>query len=156
MFDRDRGMENGARIRIALAAQLVELAHVLPEQAALGFRRDASLHGRDDVVPELLTGHVGREIVLVGRKGTGGRRGNPECRTGNLQQFDQTFPGHGISPVVGLRPCRDGAKMATEGNPADLVDPSGLGANLEICLGILNISAEQARVGNAPRAVRRG
>ena len=49
-----------------------------------------------------------------------------------------------------LRPCRDGAKMATEGNPADLCQPVRPWARTWHSLGILNISAEQASVGNAP------
>jgi hypothetical protein len=36
MFRLDRRVENRARVRIALAAELVELVHVLPEQAAFG------------------------------------------------------------------------------------------------------------------------
>src|SRR5512144_3272700 len=114
MFGGDRSVEDGTRVRIAVAAELVELVHVLPEQAALGLRRDVAFHGGDDVAPELLAGDVGREIVLVSRKGAGGRGGNLERRTRNLQHFDQGFPGHGTSPVVRVRPRRDGVKMATE------------------------------------------
>jgi hypothetical protein len=47
-------LENGARVGIAFAAELVELGHVLPEQATLGLGRDVPFHDGDDVVAQFL------------------------------------------------------------------------------------------------------
>src|SRR5262249_46136500 len=44
-------LENGARVGVALAAKLVELGHVLFEQATLCLGRDVSFYDGDDVVP---------------------------------------------------------------------------------------------------------
>src|SRR5215475_773245 len=57
MFSYGR-VENGARVGIALAAKLVELRHVLLEQAALGLGCDVSFHDGDDVVPQFLARDV--------------------------------------------------------------------------------------------------
>src|SRR5262245_27128527 len=84
MFGYGRS-ENGARVGIALAAKLVELRHVLLEQATLGLGRDVSFHDGDDVVAEFLARDVARKITLVSRKGAGGRCGNRERRPGHLQ-----------------------------------------------------------------------
>src|SRR5215468_12392380 len=83
MFGYGR-LENGARVGIALAAKLVELRHVLLEQATLGLGRDVSFHDGDDVAAEFLARDVARKITLVSRKGACGRRGNRERRPGHL------------------------------------------------------------------------
>src|SRR5258708_21917283 len=101
-------LENGARVGIALAAELVELRHVLLEQATLGLGRDVPFHDGDDVVAQFLARDVARKITLVSREGPGGRRRNRKRRPGHLQKSDQVFRGHRM-----LRsPAYDHAAMA--------------------------------------------
>jgi hypothetical protein len=108
----DRGLKDDPRLGIALAAELVEFRDFLLEQAALGFGWNVSLHDSNDVIAQLLARHVSREIALVGRKRPRGRRWNPERGSGDLQQSDQVFPGHGVLRAVCLRPCCHGTNMA--------------------------------------------
>src|SRR6266511_5958925 len=114
-----RRLEDDAR---ALAAELVEFRDLLLEQAALGFGWNVSLHDPHDVVAQLLARHVSREIVLIRRKRPGGRRGNPKRGSGDLQQSDQVFPGHGVLRAVCSRPCCHGTNMATP-MPPPSVEP---------------------------------
>src|SRR6516164_10516953 len=101
-------LENGARVGIALAAKLVELRHILLEQATLGLGRDVPFHDGDDVVAQFLARDVARKIALISREGAGGRRRNGERGPGHLQQLDQVVRGHRI-----LRsPAYDHAAMA--------------------------------------------
>jgi hypothetical protein len=93
MFGYGR-LKNSARVGVALAAELVELRHVLLEQATLGLGRDVSFQDGDDVGAQFLARDVARKIALVSRKGAGRRRGNRQRRPGHLQKFDQAFRGH--------------------------------------------------------------
>src|SRR5262249_17581695 len=123
MFGYGR-LENGARVGIALAAKLVELRHVLLEQATLGLGRDVSFHDGDDVAAEFLARDVARKIILVGRKGACGRRGNRERRPGHLQKLDHVFRGHRLlrSPpydhAAMARKWQTPVRMATAQPPA--------------------------------------
>src|SRR5262252_6273061 len=94
-------LENGARVGIALAAKLIELRHILLEQATLGLGRDVPFHDGDDVVAQFLARAVARKIALISREGAGGRRRNRGRGPGHLQKFDQVVRGHRIlrSPV---------------------------------------------------------
>src|SRR5207245_6826377 len=89
-------LENDAGFGISVATERVELGDVLFEQATLGFRRYLLFHDADDIVAQLLAGDVGRKITLVCRKSAGGCRGNPERRSGNLQESVPALCGHGL------------------------------------------------------------
>src|SRR5262249_14482616 len=143
MFGYGR-VENGARVGIALAAKLVELGHVLLEQATLCLGRDVSFHDGDDVVPQLLARDVARKITLVSRKSACGRRGNRERRPGHLQKSDQ------VSAVIGtfgppLPPCRHGTKMATLARMATAQPPTRGGAHRRACVRLARLGAAGQR-----------
>jgi hypothetical protein len=78
-------LENGARIRVAVATSLVELSDVFPEQCPLGVDGDPAFHGGEDVGSQPLTGRLGRKVVLVGGVAPGGSCRNPEGRAHDLQ-----------------------------------------------------------------------
>src|SRR5262249_5159953 len=119
MFGYGR-LENGARVGIAFAAKLVELRHVLLEQATLGLGRDVSFHDGDDVVPQFLARDVARKITLVSRKSACGRGGNRERRPGHLQKSDQVFRGHRHlrSTLTTMPPWRENGNVGADGDCA--------------------------------------
>src|SRR5262249_43318013 len=109
-----------SRVGVALAAKLVELGHVLLEQATLCLGRDVSFHDGDDVVPQLLARDVARKITLISRKSACGRRGNRERRPGHLQKSDQVFRGHRYlrSTLTTMPPWHENGNVGADGDCA--------------------------------------
>src|SRR5271165_4206124 len=97
-------MENGSRVRVAIATNLVELRDVLSEQRALGIGGDPALHGGEDVGSQPLTGGLGRKVILVGGVTPGSSSRNPEGRTEELQGRYHSLWKHCASSPVPILP----------------------------------------------------